>query len=398
MTTIPVKGWCPGALRPMETGDGLLVRVRIPGGRLDAPTARSLDEAARLFGNGTVEMTRRANLQIRGVTRATLDPLLDRLDALALLEPNGAEAEAVRNVIGPPLAGVDPSAVADVRPAVAALERRLSEDPSLHALPGKFGVVVDDGGATPMTGVDGDVVFHAVAGALFAVGLDRPGGVRWVGTTDDPAATLGAIGRAFVAVRGGVRRMRDLPALPRALDQAFDRPVVAPRGADAGRLPEGVLPLGLPLGRADLARLAHIATRHGDGVVRLSPWRAVFVAGVDDPAALRDCAAGLITVPDDPRARLVACPGLPGCRSGHVPAATDALSLADALPPGLVLHVSGCAKGCAAGRTSHPVVLVGRPLGGYDVVRNGRAQDAPVATLPDLAAARRYLADLTVHA
>ena len=22
------KGWCPGALRPMETGDGLLVRVR----------------------------------------------------------------------------------------------------------------------------------------------------------------------------------------------------------------------------------------------------------------------------------------------------------------------------------------------------------------------------------
>jgi hypothetical protein len=122
------------------------------------------------------------------------------------------------------------------------------------------------------------------------------------------------------------------------------------------------------------------------------------VERVEDPAALRDSAAGLITAPDDPRARLVACPGLPGCRSGHVPAATDALTLADDLPPGLVLHVSGCAKGCAAGRTSHPVVLVGRPLGGYDVVRNGRAQDAPVATLPDLAAARRYLADLTVHA
>jgi precorrin-3B synthase len=131
MTTIPVKGWCPGALRPMETGDGLLVRVRVPCGRLDAPTARALDDAARLHGNGTVELTRRANLQIRGVTRATLDGLLDRLDALALLEPNGPEAEAVRNVIGPPLAGVDPSAVADVRETVAALERRLHRETML---------------------------------------------------------------------------------------------------------------------------------------------------------------------------------------------------------------------------------------------------------------------------
>ncbi len=25
---IDVKGWCPGALRPMESGDGLVVRVR----------------------------------------------------------------------------------------------------------------------------------------------------------------------------------------------------------------------------------------------------------------------------------------------------------------------------------------------------------------------------------
>jgi precorrin-3B synthase len=23
-----VKGWCPGALRPMESGDGLLVRIK----------------------------------------------------------------------------------------------------------------------------------------------------------------------------------------------------------------------------------------------------------------------------------------------------------------------------------------------------------------------------------
>jgi precorrin-3B synthase len=123
----------------------------------------------------------------------------------------------------------------------------------------------------------------------------------------------------------------------------------------------------------------------------------VFLAGVADPDRLRRAATGLVIAADDPRARLVACPGRPACRSANVPAAADALALADAVPPGLVLHVSGCAKGCAAGRTPHPIVLVGRPDGGYDLVRDGRAQDRPVATLPDLAAARRHLQDPTLH-
>ena len=28
MSAFEIKGWCPGALRPMLSGDGLVVRVR----------------------------------------------------------------------------------------------------------------------------------------------------------------------------------------------------------------------------------------------------------------------------------------------------------------------------------------------------------------------------------
>ena len=35
------KGWCPGALRPMLTGDGLLVRLRLSGGIVPAALARA---------------------------------------------------------------------------------------------------------------------------------------------------------------------------------------------------------------------------------------------------------------------------------------------------------------------------------------------------------------------
>ena len=39
MNRFEIKGWCPSALRPMQSGDGLVVRVRPRGGRLSAEQA-----------------------------------------------------------------------------------------------------------------------------------------------------------------------------------------------------------------------------------------------------------------------------------------------------------------------------------------------------------------------
>ncbi len=63
-----IKGWCPGAWRPMATGDGLLVRVRPPLGQLSREQTLALCDAAETFGSGLIELTSRANLQLRGVT------------------------------------------------------------------------------------------------------------------------------------------------------------------------------------------------------------------------------------------------------------------------------------------------------------------------------------------
>ena len=103
-----VKGWCPGARRPMESGDGLIVRVRPHGGSLPVASLGALADAASRFGNGQIDLTRRANLQIRGVTEAALGPLWDALARLGLLD-DSAEAEAIRNIAINPLAGIDPA-------------------------------------------------------------------------------------------------------------------------------------------------------------------------------------------------------------------------------------------------------------------------------------------------
>ena len=120
-----VKGWCPGALRPMQTGDGLIVRVRPRCGALSAKQALVVSEVARCHGNGLVDLTRRANIQIRGVDARDLAHVWSALSEGGLIDAH-ADAEAVRNVMVSPLTGVDPTEVYDVRPTATALETALS--------------------------------------------------------------------------------------------------------------------------------------------------------------------------------------------------------------------------------------------------------------------------------
>jgi precorrin-3B synthase len=61
-------------------------------------------------------------------------------------------------------------------------------------------------------------------------------------------------------------------------------------------------------------------------------------------------ALGFIVDPADPRRKIVACAGAPICASGEIAARTIAPAIAEAarlLPDGEIIHISGCAKGCA---------------------------------------------------
>ncbi|MEL6769063.1 MAG: hypothetical protein AAFP17_17930, partial [Pseudomonadota bacterium] len=59
------RGWCPSAERPMLSGDGLIVRLRPPLGRIEAGAFLALCTTAERYGNGILEVTSRASLQLR---------------------------------------------------------------------------------------------------------------------------------------------------------------------------------------------------------------------------------------------------------------------------------------------------------------------------------------------
>ena len=158
----------------MQSGDGLVVRIRPRSGTLSAQELRALAGAARQFGNGHFDLTRRANLQLRGVSEGSLPPLHDAIARLGLLD-DSPDGEAVRNVMINPLAGIDPAEVLDVRSVGQEIERRLASEKSLWALPSKFGFLVDGGGVLSLAEQRADVRLVAIAHGpevAFAVGLE----------------------------------------------------------------------------------------------------------------------------------------------------------------------------------------------------------------------------------
>jgi len=105
--------------------------------------------------------------------------------------------------------------------------------------------------------------------------------------------------------------------------------------------------------------------------LRLTPWRMILLEGLCEMPQFDD----LVTRADDPRLRIAACTGAPGCPGAKAETRALAAALAPHLPKDARLHVSGCAKGCAHPKPS-ALTLVGTD-GGFDLVRSGTARDAP---------------------
>jgi precorrin-3B synthase len=108
------------------------------------------------------------------------------------------------------------------------------------------------------------------------------------------------------------------------------------------------------------------------GALRITPWRMILIEGAAEAPDL----PGLITRPDDPMLRVIACTGAPGCPQALAPTRPLARALSSALAPGQLLHVAGCAKGCAHPGPA-PLTLVGRSGGTFDLIRDGTAADPP---------------------
>jgi precorrin-3B synthase len=212
---------CPGLLRIVAALDGGICRIKLPGGVLRAAQARAIAEAAEQHATGVIEVTNRANLQIRGVLaghevalsekliNAGLGPQTGLYDALSgeVAEPAASSVSAtfptsaasspsatfatpatptapaviaastaddVRNLMISPSAGRDPQALFDTRALAGQILALLQSEPRFAALSPKFALLLDGGERLAMVEHPHDVWLAAMAahdGVRFAFGL-----------------------------------------------------------------------------------------------------------------------------------------------------------------------------------------------------------------------------------
>ena len=399
--TPQIQGWCPGAWQPMASGDGLVVRVRPQLGRLTLHQALRLSRLALVHGAGTLELSSRANVQLRGVPPERHAALLRSLAACGLLDAD-ARSERLRNVVVDPLHRPGDG----VQALALALHQALARSPDLDALPAKFGWAVDGGYSTWLRGVSADIRLVRAPGRGANAWHVRPDGLRWRLTAESPQDAVAAglaLARWFAQRCVRQKSLGQRPGRMAACAEELERALHYPADENStatftstlvawlAGLPAGVawvpadgvvsaqasepplegdaLPcqvpgvgtlVAAPLGRVPAQAWADMvcaARRRGVTGLRVTPWRMVLLEcgsgiagsgmqGLEDAAGLAS-SSHWITHPDDPRLRVSACTGAPGCPQAHAPTQALALACAPHVPPGAHLHVSGCAKGCA---------------------------------------------------
>ncbi|MEU8363799.1 precorrin-3B synthase [Nonomuraea sp. NPDC048882] len=384
---------CPGALQVHEAADGPLARVRLPGGAVTAPQLREIAACADELGSGVIELTSRANVQVRGLRSASA--FAARIASAGLL-PSAAH-ERVRNIVGSPLSGRGATGSLDTQPMVDALDRALCSRARLAGLPGRFLFALDDG-TGDVTGLGADVTFVAAGagpGRLLLAGADLGLDAR-----PDSAITLMiAAAEAFLDERAAhaAWRIHELADGPRRIAARLNGPTAGPPGDSddpdgsghsggsggsgeasrhaaapaespespdppairrAGRIAQRdgrvALEALVPLGRLTPAQA--VALANAGPTVRLTPWRTAVLLdlspGAADRAADTLAEAGLVLDPASPWAGVTACTGRPGCAKSLADVQADArrwVSGLDAAPPAPV-HWSGCERRCGLPR------------------------------------------------
>lgn len=375
-----VKGWCPGALRPMMSGDGLVVRIRAPFGCLSQDQAKGVADLSDRYGSGQMDLSARANLQLRGVSEANHPDLLTGLRELNLLDPS-QEVEARRNIVMTPF-----WEIGDETFRIATRLNDALQAETAPQTPGKFGYAVDCSNAPVLGDCSADIrIERSEDGQLIC----RPDGHAFgaLVTENTAAQTALELAQWFLDTGGapGNRgRMRAHLAKGTELPDKFSE-VSAPLGAAhpcPGMSEKGVF-FGLEFGALTSDTLRALATL---GPLRLTPWRMILVTSCTKPAAI----PGTYLDPESPLLRAFACTGAPHCPQALGPTRPVARSLVSMLEPGQNLHVSGCAKGCALpGKADLTLCATGPDR--FDLIRNGRANDTAAMENLSASALPKYL-------
>lgn len=378
--------------------EAFMSRLRIPGGLLKTYQLRELAGVAKELTSGYVQITTRANLQMRLIAPKDCPEFLRRVQSVGL-HTRGSGADNIRNLTANPTSGIDPVELIDVMPLCQELGQSIINDRSFYDLPRKFNIAYDGGGligtvedtndiGAKAVRVGGEVFFRiALGGATGHKAFARDAGVQ-VKPAELNKVILAMV-RVYIANgnRGDRKKARlkhllekwtveqYLAETEKLLDFPIQRAPLDPATLEfaSQKLPHshvGVFPqkqiglnyvgVAMPVGQItpkQMLRLAEIADLYGSGEVRLTVWQNLIIPNVADAfvatveKALRKL--GFDTRQSHVASGVIACTGNSYCKfaqantKGH---ATDLIKWLEKrvqLDQPINIHLTGCPNSCA---------------------------------------------------
>ncbi len=408
--------------------DAFMARLRIPGGVLRTFQLRELAHIAKELTTGYVQITTRANLQMRLIAPKDTPEFLRRVQSVGL-HTRGSGADNIRNLTANPTSGIDPVELIDVMPFVHDIAQVIINDRAFYDMPRKFNIAYDGGGLIGSVEDTNDIGVKAVKvgdEVFFRIALGGATGhkafARDIGVIVPPAQinkVVAALVRVFIA--NGNRSDRKKARLKHLLEKwTFDQYIGetekllgftltrAPFDAAQMLYPSQTLPhthvgdypqkqrglnyvgVTIPVGQItpkQMIRLAEIADLYGSGEVRLTVWQNLIIPNVPDafvPTVKRALdKAGLGWRQSNITSGIIACTGNSYCKFAQSCTKEHALALGKYLERKLELdqpvniHLTGCPNSCAQhymgdiGLLGTKVKVGGESMDGYHVFVGG---------------------------
>ncbi len=388
--------------------EAFMARLRIPGGQLQTFQLREIARTAQELTTGYVQITTRANFQIRLIQAKDTPEVLRRIQSVGL-HTRGAGADNIRNLTANPTAGVDPHELIDTMPLCHQLGQIILNDRAFYDLPRKFNIAFDGGGLIGTVEDTNDIGLKAVkvseenngiaVGAYFRVALGGATGhkafARDLGVLVRPDEVLkvtAALVRVYIANgnRGDRKKARlkhllETWSLEKYLDETekllgykllrapadlkFEISNLKSQNAvphsHVGVFPQkqaglNYIGVAIPVGQItpkQMLRLAEIADLYGSSEVRLTVWQNLLIPNVPDTYVETVKKAlvkmGLHWQQSNLRSGFIACTGSSYCKFAASNTKAHALELADYLDKKFDLdqpinvHLTGCPNSCA---------------------------------------------------
>lgn len=404
--------------RRKRTPGRFMMRLKVPNGLLNSEQLRYFASAVRPYGSdGCIDITTRMNIQLRGVILDDASDICNKLYEVGLTSFMSG-MDNVRNMVGSPIAGIDPMEMVDTRELCIQINDMITNNrrgrPELSNLPRKFNICVsgsrDDFAHTHINDIGlnpiphdqtGQMGFNVVIGGFFsikraaeAIPMDA-----WL-PYDDVVSFCEDV--LFWFRDNGARKNRQAARLMYMIDQmtmeGFREAIESHRGKSLERAQkggpefqtdvprrnilgvhkqkqEGLSWVGacVPVGRLtadDVDALADLADKYSSGELRITVEQNVIFPNVADDRIEEILAEPLLQKfkvrPGSISANLVSCTGSQFCPVALIETKQRAKELAERLdeavevPRDVRLHMTGCPNSCAQAQVAD-IGLMGSP-------------------------------------